>query len=58
MAGVILHTARFLDEDGDAGHCSLTTTMLCVFDEDCPASEGCTIVGSAYNLHYRIERLP
>lgn len=43
---------------GHAGQCSLSTDMLCVFDEDCPPAETCTIVGSAYNLHYRIERLP
>ena len=43
---------------GDAGHCSLTTSMLCVYDEDCPSSESCTIVGGAYDLQYRIERLP
>ena len=43
---------------GDAGHCSLTASMLCVFDEDCPSAESCTIVGGAFNLHYRIERLP
>ena len=43
---------------GDAGHCSLTTSMLCVYDEDCPSMESCTIVGGAYDLRYRIERLP
>jgi len=43
---------------GDAGHCSLTTGVLCVFDEDCPSGETCTIVGGAYDLHYRIERIP
>jgi hypothetical protein len=43
---------------GHAGHCSTTTDMLCVWDEDCPASETCTVVGGAYTLHYRIERLP
>ena len=43
---------------GDPGQCSLTSTMLCVFDEDCPSGESCSIVNPAYKLHYRIERLP
>src|SRR5207253_2359819 len=42
---------------GLGGHCSVTTTMLCVIDSDCPPGESCATVGGAFTLRYRIERL-
>jgi hypothetical protein len=43
---------------GQGGHCSLTTGLLCLVNEDCPSGESCTTTGGAFSLSYRIERLP
>ena len=43
---------------GQGGHCSTTSSTLCVGDSDCPMSETCVITGGSFNLKYRIERLP
>ena len=43
---------------GNGGHCSTTTTTLCVGAADCPSGESCVITGGAFNLKYRIERIP
>jgi hypothetical protein len=47
-----------LSVGGAGGHCSTTTSALCVGDADCPSGETCTITGGSYSLKYRIERLP
>jgi hypothetical protein len=41
---------------GEGGHCSATTSQLCVVDEDCPG-ESCVTTGGAVALHYRIEKI-
>ena len=43
---------------GEGGTCSLTTSVLCVVDDDCPASETCVTTGSAFQLQYTIESVP
>lgn len=43
---------------GQGGHCSVTTSTLCVGAADCPMGETCTITGGAFTLKYTIERLP
>ncbi|HLK10239.1 MAG TPA: hypothetical protein VKW76_02555 [Candidatus Binatia bacterium] len=43
---------------GRGGHCSATTSQLCVLDRDCPSGETCATTGGAYTLHYTITRLP
>jgi hypothetical protein len=43
---------------GEGGHCSLSTGLLCLVNEDCPSGETCTTTGGAVSLRYRIERLP
>ena len=42
---------------GVGGHCSITATMQCTVDADCPAGEACPPTGGAFALRYRIERL-
>lgn len=42
---------------GDGGHCSLSTSLPCTVDADCPGGETCPQTGGALTLHYRIERL-
>jgi hypothetical protein len=45
---------------GDGGTCSMTTTQLCLTDDDCPGGVGdtCIVTGGAYKLHYTITRRP
>ena len=43
---------------GQGGHCSTTTGLVCVVNEDCPSPESCVTTGGAFSLRYRIERLP
>ncbi len=43
---------------GEGGTCSLTATLKCVVDADCPSGESCATTGGAFSLQYRIERLP
>ena len=45
-------------KNADGGACSTTTTRTCVSGDDCPAGETCVPSGSAYDLEYRIEKLP
>jgi hypothetical protein len=40
---------------GAGGHCSVTTTQLCVTNADCPG-ETCVVTGSAFKLHYSIRK--
>ena len=42
---------------GNGGHCSATTSQLCLVDADCPG-ETCVVTGGAYKLHYTITKLP
>ena len=42
---------------GEGGTCSLTTSMLCVADEDCPSGETCATTGGAFRLRYTIEKV-
>ncbi len=42
---------------GEGGHCSVTTDLACVVNEDCPG-ESCVTTGSAFALRYRIQKLP
>jgi hypothetical protein len=42
---------------GQGGHCSTTTGLVCVVNEDCPSPESCVTTGGAFSLRYRIERL-
>jgi len=42
---------------GNGGHCSATTSQLCLVDSDCPG-ETCVVTGGAYKLHYTITKLP
>jgi hypothetical protein len=42
---------------GEGGHCSVTTSTLCVVDDDCPG-ETCTTTGGAFRLRYTIEKVP
>src|SRR6266849_7778349 len=45
-----------LSVGGEGGHCSSTTTQLCITDADCPSGEMCMVTGGSYRLHYRISR--
>lgn len=42
---------------GDGGHCSTTTSQLCVVGADCPGGETCVPTGGSYRLHYTITKL-
>jgi hypothetical protein len=42
---------------GEGGACSVTTSTLCVVDEDCPGGETCATTGGAFRLRYTIERV-
>jgi hypothetical protein len=42
---------------GDGGHCSTTTSQLCLDDPDCPSGETCITTGGAFQLHYTIRRI-
>ena len=43
---------------GNGGHCSVTTSQICLVDADCPSGESCVVTGGAYKLHYTITKLP
>ena len=42
---------------GAGGHCSTTTSQLCLDDVDCPSGETCTPTGGSFQLHYTIKRI-
>ena len=42
---------------GDGGHCSTTTSELCLVDADCPSGESCMVTGGSYQLHYTVTKL-
>jgi hypothetical protein len=41
---------------GQGGTCSITTSILCVVDADCPG-ETCNTTGGAFQLRYTIEKV-
>jgi hypothetical protein len=41
---------------GDGGHCSATTSQLCLTNEDCPG-ESCVVTGGAFKLHYTLSKV-
>ena len=41
---------------GEGGTCSVTTSMLCVVDADCPG-ETCNTTGGAFGIRYTIEKM-
>jgi len=41
---------------GDGGHCSASTSQLCVTNEDCPG-QSCVVTGGAFKLHYTITKV-
>ncbi len=41
---------------GEGGHCSTSTSQLCLTGADCPSGESCVITGGSYRLRYTITR--
>jgi hypothetical protein len=42
--------------NGEGGHCSTTTSQLCLVDADCSTGETCVETGGSFALHYTITK--